>query len=314
MQKRTHPVREYLRALTWDRKSRLETWLINNTGAEDTELTRKGSKIMLLQAVARVVNPGCQCDVVFTLEGEQGIGKSSLVRILGGEYYADVPVQPDNKDTVLAMQGKWFLEMSEMVVQKKAGADAIKSFLTKPYDRLRAPYASKPEDIKRQSVFIGTINLDATKEYLNDPTGNRRFWPIDLKDREIDRQGLQKIRDQLFAEAYHRIVEKGELWHLTDKSMVKKLNTEQKARQMSDGWIPAIQEWIENQYFVTGIEAYEGALNGNRSTYKRLESTRMAQCLRELGYDADSQRVSGKLTRGYSNKNNKAFKEKGLFG
>ena len=306
MQKRIHPIRDFLRDLTWDGVPRLEKWLIDNSGAVDTQLNREASKLMILQAVARVIHPGCQADIVFILEGDQGIGKTTVVRILGGEFYADVMVDPNNKDTPDAMRGKWFLEMSEMAVTKRADAESLKSFLTKGTDRYRAPFASKPTDVPRQSVFIGTVNLDAMGEYLNDPTGGRRFWPVDLHNVKVDRDSLRNIRDQLLAEAYEYIVQGG-AWHTENEALLEKLSKEQARRQISDSWGPMIQDYVENRYFVTGSEVYTEALVGLKNKFGLMEQKRVATCLKELGYIRKVRKIKGRSVRGYANEDYKAL-------
>lgn len=282
--KYVHPVRDYLNNLVWDQKSRLETWLIDNSGAQDNILNRQISKIMIMQAVARINVPGCQCDYVPILEGDQGIRKTTLVKVLGGEWYADINIDPSNKDTADAMRGKWFIEMSEMEATRKAEANALKGFITRATDRYRPAYAASTKDVPRQCVFIGTFNPDALGQYLNDTTGNRRFLPISLGGDMINTDAILKIRDQLFAEASERY-SLGEQWFITDPKALIKLQAEQRKRQMSDGWMSLIEDYVENYTgkYIEGITVFTDAVHGVPTQYRFHEQRRVANCLREIG-------------------------------
>jgi len=301
MGKRMHPLKDYLTGLKWDKKARVETWLIDCAGAIDTDLTREVSKVTLLQAVNRIYEPGCQADLVLVLEGAQGIGKSSVVRILGGEYYADILIDPRNKDTVVAMQGQWIIEQSEMVFTRKGEAEAIKRFLTLIHDDIRLPYAEESEKIKRQCVFIGTVNKDATGEYLNDTTGNRRFWPIEIS--QVKFKKLTAMRDQLFAEAYERLLN-GEKPYIDDPEMLHLGRIEQAKRQSTDAYQEIIGDWIaaSKPSFVTTKEVWVYALKGQEAVLNGGHQRRIANCLKNLCYELKSTRVEGKVKRGYYNK------------
>jgi predicted P-loop ATPase len=78
------PVRDYLDGLRWDGVSRVDRWLIDYCGAEDTPLNRAFGRKVLMAGVRRVRQPGCKFDYILTLEGDQGIGKSTMLRILAG--------------------------------------------------------------------------------------------------------------------------------------------------------------------------------------------------------------------------------------
>jgi len=298
-----HPVREYIRTVDWDGIDRLETWLIDNTSMKDNKVNRAVSKITIMQAVARVFSPGCQADVVTILEGDQGIGKSSIVRILGGEWYGDVPIDPKNKDTCLATRTKWILEISEMAVTRKSDAQELKSYLTKTTDTYRPPYGREVTDVPRQHVYIGTMNKDATGAYLDDPTGNRRYAPVDLGRGAINLAGLKKIRDQLFAEAYHRIHLGGENWHITDRAIIRELEGEQRKRQVEDPYIGTIRNYVfENKPFrITATEVWEKALLGSRDKIHQGHSRRIANSLRDLGYYRKTYRFKGTPVSGFEN-------------
>jgi len=299
--KRIHPIRDYLRGLVWDRVPRIETWLIDFCGAKDNLYVRDISRIMLLQPVARILRPGIKADHVIVLEGAQGVGKSTLVEILGGEFYGDFHIDPRQRDTIDAMQGKWIIEMSEMAVIKKSDVESLKSFITTRKDRARLAYGRRSEDFPRQCIFIGTINRDATGEYLNDNTGNRRFMPIEIK--RVDFKAIQMIRDQLFAEATNRFLS-GEHIHITNKRVIKFAEEEQRKRQASDPWANKVHDYIMERHpgFVTTREIYLYALSGNEASLTIGHQRRIGACLKEIGYEAKVKRVDGGVVRGFFNR------------
>ena len=149
--------------------------------------------------VARVMRPGCKHDAVLVLGGPQGIGKSQACAVLGGQWFGDnMPsIREGSKEASLYLRGHWLVELAELAPSRKAEAEDLKAFLSRGSDEIRAPYARLPDLVERQSVFVGTTNDHA---FLRDPTGNRRFWPVELTG-AVDVSRLAEDRDQLFAEA-----------------------------------------------------------------------------------------------------------------
>ena len=98
------------------------------------------------------------------------------------------------------------MEMAELAGIRSAIDEKIKAYISNRTDVYREPYARASVGVPRQQVFIGTTNADS---YLNDPTGNRRFWPV--KVGTIDLDALTRDRDQLWAEAVARF-DAGEAW------------------------------------------------------------------------------------------------------
>jgi predicted P-loop ATPase len=181
------PLVGYLDALEWDGKPRIDTLLTDYLGADPSEYNTAVMRVFLLGAVRRAYEPGCKCDYMPVLIGNQGEGKSTFFKYLAcNEAWYDDNFNfknLDNKAVIEAMSGKWILEMGEMDTLKKDAvtADALKAFITSQSDRYRTPFARRPEDRKRQCVFCGTSN-DAN--FLKDRTGNRRYLPVDThKDR-----------------------------------------------------------------------------------------------------------------------------------
>lgn len=172
-----HPVRNFLNALpAWDGIKRAETLLIDNLGAEDSPYIRNITKQWLLAAIARVLNPGCKFDYCLVLKGKQGIGKSTLLSRLGGDWFGELD-SLQGKDAIDKLQGLWIVELVEMQATKRADNEQIKSFLSTQKDRARLSYDRRTSEFYRQCVFAATTN---EHEFLRDQTGGRRFWIAEL--------------------------------------------------------------------------------------------------------------------------------------
>jgi len=287
---RYHPVRDFLKSLTWDGTERLDTWLTKYAGVDDNVYTRAVGRKTLCGAVARVFNPGIKFDTMLVLEGEQGIGKSTLVNILGDDWYGDVSITDNDKDTIDAMRGNWIIEVSEMVCSRKVETDKLKSFLSKTSDRVRLAYRRNAEDYPRQSIFIGTINPEEGSGYLKDTTGNRRFWPVTC--RKVDIEGLRSVRDQLLAEATDKYF-RGEKLYLED-DIARIAHEETELRRQKDAWIDPIYNWLlrpdietqERRTVVTGREVLEECIGIPISRITNRELNRIAQIMvKELGWE-----------------------------
>ena len=68
---------------------RVDTLLVDYLGAEDTPYVRAVTRKTLIGAIQRVWEPGCKFDTVLVLDGKPGIGKSTLLRKLGGKWFSD---------------------------------------------------------------------------------------------------------------------------------------------------------------------------------------------------------------------------------
>ena len=200
MEKQYDELRDWLRSLEWDKKPRVENWLHSYLGADDNPYTREAGTVWLKGAVARVLNPGIQFDLAMILEGDQGVGKTSALRILAGNYHIETALELDRKgedEIIRKLHGSesWIIEMSELTAFRKSEIESLKSFLTKTHDHYRKPYAREVTIKPRGFVFAGTTN-DTT--YLAD-SANRRYLPV--KVRHLEREQMENDRQQLLAEA-----------------------------------------------------------------------------------------------------------------
>lgn len=193
------PVKDWLLGLpAWDGTERLDTWLKKNFEAKgDPEYLAQVFRKWLCAMVIRVLNPGVKFDWMPIFEGAQGIGKSSFGRVLvGDKYFLDNLPDLSDKDSALALQGIWAVEMSELASFRKNEIEIVKSFITRTVDKVRPPYGQRWREIHRRCVFFGTTNYET---YLKDESGNRRFKPVLVG--QLDFEVLEAEREQLFAEA-----------------------------------------------------------------------------------------------------------------
>jgi putative DNA primase/helicase len=292
---RFNPLTDYLSALEWDGLPRLNTWLSNYLGAEGTEYTEAVGRCSLISAVARAFEPGCQVDTMLILEGAQGTGKTSAVKVLAGEgNYAGSPFDLRSKDRFQAVQDCWLYEMQELSSLRKADAQAVKAFVSTAEDTYRPPYGRAQITSKRRSVFIGTTNDSC---YLSDATGARRFWPVATG--RIDLRSLRNDRDQLWAEATNAYLA-GEEWWLTaaGEELAK---AEQEDAREPDPWEAAIAEWLALKPHPDGVSTAEAleAVGMAVDRRTRRDETRAGIVLRTLGLSPQKRRVRGGFARLY---------------
>ena len=176
LQNAFHPVKDYLESCEWDRTKRVDTLLVDYMGAEDNEYTRTVTRKVMAAAVARIYRPGCKFDNMLTLRGAQGLGKSSFIGLLGGQWFSDTLTTVQGKEALEQIQGVWIMEVGELAGMRKAEVEAIKLFLSKRSDRYRPAYGRRLQEFPRQCIFIGSTN---ESQFLRDTTGNRRFWVVD---------------------------------------------------------------------------------------------------------------------------------------
>lgn len=284
-----HPIREYLRSLTWDGVTRVDRWLTSYAGAPDTPYTSAVGRMWLIAAVARAMLPKSICKTMLILEGPQNAGKSTLLRRLcpNEDWFSDTPIDlgKSGADKYQALRGKWIVEIPELDGFKGRDARSIKSFVSSPVDNYRASYGRKNQDVPRQCVFAGTTNED---RYLADATGNVRFWPVRISRADV--AGIERDRDQIWAEAFAYYMDGAE-WHITDASIAAMATDEQEAREEEDSWLGAVSDWLRTPLggaaALSGIhvgDVLSGAIGMAKERHDRWPQTRAGIIMRKLGF------------------------------
>lgn len=245
--KKFHPIVEYIKSLQWDGVPRVNTLLIDYFGAEDNAYTRAAIRKMLCAAVTRVFHPGTKFDTALILVGPQATYKSTFVKKLGKNWFSDTFTTVQGKESFEQIQGAWLVEIAELSGLKKAEVETIKHYISKCEDSFRPAYGRTIETYKRQCVFFGTTN---SKDFLRDPTGNRRFLPIDVRPEYATKNVAQELTeeevDQVWAEAYEMYKQGESLYMTGEEDIIAKI--EQHKHSEQDERKGIIEEYLNAKY------------------------------------------------------------------
>jgi len=256
-----NPPVDLIKSVQWDGQARIDNWLTEVFGVEETEVHRAIASNWLKGLVNRVCSPGCKFDTVMVLEGVQGIKKSTALRILGEPWYAETTMDIDTKDFQLILTQNIIVEFSEGASLSRSASAAMKQKITDQEDNFRKPYDRTSQKYPRHCVFAMTTNEE---QYLKDHTGNRRWLPVALPDQPADVEWLKENRAQMFAEAYHRVYVDKE----TTYEFPEEIENMQADRLEEDPWIGKISHWFfdimtdeQRSEGITAIDAYEQGIH-----------------------------------------------------
>ena len=304
-----HPVREFLASLKWDGKPRIDTWLTDFLGVEDSVYTRAVARKFLCAAVMRVMRPGVDFHHVLVLEGPQDLGKSRTAAILGGDWASDASLDPFNRavDAVALMQGVWIQELAELEVTRRSDEETLKAFITRRKDKVRVAYGRLPQEFPRQSIFIGTKNPGPDGAYLKDDE-NRRWWPVRCHGLarfhgQADFAGLKEVRNQLFAEAFNMVQTREEPLYMETIELKAVARNAAALRRADHPWVEPIHAWLGAQKtprdFVTSREIFLEALGGKDIDATRAKLLGVAAALKDLGWTNKVRWIDEKTVRGF---------------
>lgn len=232
MRNKFHPVRELLDSLTWDGKEHIRSLLPEYLGAEDSDYTYQVMRLWMLGAVSRVYKPGSKFDYTIILQGSQGIGKSTFLKLmaLDDSWFNDSLDSLDSDKAVQSLTGSWIIELAELksLARTAGGVESVKRFLTATQDKYRIPYERRADTFYRQCVFAGTTNKD---DFLQDETGNRRFLIIHTgvtkPFKSLFTPEVMDDMKQAWAEAVH-------IWKNEDPQLILPENCMQQAKELQE--------------------------------------------------------------------------------
>lgn len=228
-------VREELDALIWDGKQRLDGWLVRHAEGDDAPFPIKAFTLALVASVRRVRQPGCKFWRVLRGAASQRscvsspVATSTSLTLCRSEQTA----KKLSKSRTASASSSWESWRASVSVRSRQSSFSFLACRT-----ARLAYAKSVSEVPRQFTIWGTTN---DSEYLADPTGNRRFWP--LRVGRIDLEQLRADVDQLWAEAA-AIEALGQPLLLPEYLWADAAEA-QRHRRMSDTWDDAISQKLE---------------------------------------------------------------------
>ena len=260
-----HPLREMLDDLKWDGKEYVKNLLVDYLGCEPCEYNYQVLKLFMSGAVARIYEPGCKFDYTMILQGSQGIGKSTFLRLLAlnDNWFNDSLDSLDSDKAVQSLLGSWVIELAELksLARTAGGVESVKRFLSATQDKFREPYQRRADIYQRQCVFAGTTNKS---DYLQDETGNRRFLIIEVGIHKPTKSLFQPSVMDNIKGAWAEIVH---IWKTEHPALVLPESCRETAKQMQenatsdDGKRGLIEAYLEGKNRVCAIEIWQEALN-----------------------------------------------------
>jgi hypothetical protein len=295
----TNVVRDWLNSLQWDGVRRLSHWLTPAFGVPDQRYYHRTGRNWLISMVARAMLPGCKVDSAIVLEGPQGLKKSTaFIELVPEGLYYELIAPPDSKDCEQQLRGVWLGEFPEAWFMDRASVGRVKQFVTNRVDRYRPSYGREEIAYPRRCVFVAGTNEN---QYLKDPTGGRRFYPVECV--AIDIPWIRANRDQLFAEAAVAYQNRRSWWHWPKLEA----NEKQMTRTSGDPWAQLIEtNWeqaaqrdpaTDRMYVEPGmIMNFILSIAPERQT--TAAQSRVCGILRSLGFTyATQRRINGKPVR-----------------
>lgn len=269
-------VQDYINTLSWDGTPRLDTLFIDYLGAEDNIYTRAVCRKAFTAAIARAMEPGCKYDNMLILCGPQGIGKSTILDKMSRGWFNDSIRTFEGKEASELLQGVWLVEVAELDAFRRTDVARIKQFLSLRADRYRAAYGRNVKELPRCCAFFGTCNV---MDFLQDMTGNRRFWPVDVGLQPHPKDVWHDLSDneiaQIWAEAKVRW-QIGEQLYLTGEveKMAQEMQERHREANPKEGMIEdfvskEIPEDWQNWPLARRRDWWAGAAHGEVKTVPR---------------------------------------------
>ncbi|CAJ0877806.1 hypothetical protein R20233_02360 [Ralstonia sp. LMG 32965] len=285
----------------WDGTHRVERFLIDYFGAEDTPYTRAVGLYFWTAIAGRVLQPGIKADMVPVAVGAQGTMKSSTVAAIvpAPDFFLELDLSSKDDDQARLMRGKLVIELGELKGLRAREMEQVKAFITRTHENWVPKFREMAVSYARRGMFFGTTNKD---EFLADETGHRRWLPF--KAGVCNPDAVIRDREQLWAEARDLFNTSGVQWQAAEELA----RAEHAQFVVRDAWEEIVEKWLTEEPMeggrssdnpITAVDALRGAIGMRGENITQGVKDRMARVLKELGFVQIRAYVDGKRVRAY---------------
>lgn len=196
-----NPFKEYFSKLPeWDKVDHIGQ-MADTVKTNNDDLWKRAFKKWIVATVGSAIDDHIINQTLIVFTSKQGLGKTTWMEKLLPEplrkYYFSGVIDPRNKDTLIHLSECLFVNLDELENLNRNEIGELKQIITLSKIRLRRPYGRVPETLVRRGSLMGSVN---TLEFLNDPTGSRRFLAFETL--AIDYQHKIDI-NKVYSQALH---------------------------------------------------------------------------------------------------------------
>jgi hypothetical protein len=255
----------------------------------------------MIAAVKIVYEPGAKFDNALILQGKPKIGKTSFLEdsLIPNRFYSNQMKGGQNLDTdnnKRIYNEHWIADWGELARFTNKEVEQVKNFLSTRVLQLRIPYDRSMIKLPKRTLIAGTVN---DHQFLNDKTGNRRFWVLELKT-IIHPADLKLMREEIWSGVLRDYFAD---WVGEDADL--ELSPESYARQLRENekylWSDLLEdilaEWLVDKYLhlmmkeiVLYLYHYEGGALGIKPSDKHQEM-RIGKIMNKLGWVSTTKRI-----------------------
>jgi len=301
----------WLDGLQWDGVPRIEQFLATYCGTVDDEYSRAVGLYIWTGLAGRILEPGCQLDMVVAFKSPQGKMKSTGFQAMvpADDCFTDgLSLHEDSDDFKRLIRGKLLIEVAEMAGLSKADIGLVKRVITRRIEEWIEKFQTQPTRFKRRNMLFASTNED---QFLPpDETGQRRWLPVEIT--KLDRDRIAADRDQLWAEGA-QMFRSGVGDDRIRWREAERLAAGRHAKyEQTDVWESTIEQWLDRVPAVipgslpsppprvrplTLSEVLGGAIGLNAAHQDAKSEKRAARVMRALGFENRTVRLDGKPLR-----------------
>jgi hypothetical protein len=232
------------------------------------------------------------------LIGSQGIGKTRWMRkLMPKNWYSlfaeQLSFNFDSKDDKLLSCDKAIIAMDELspILNNKTSNEQLKGFLSQKTFNVRVAYGKHNNVFYKVASFIGTSNHS---EIITDPTGSRRFWPIEILSADYNHE-VDMV--QLWAQTYASWKVGEQHWlNSEEQKMLTDYNEPFRKIHPYEEYINRFVEHGTHLCTATQIAEHINEILNNKSA---VNPRQLGVYLKKAGYNNPPRSINGKSHRVY---------------
>lgn len=300
-----NPVKAYFNSLKYDKEADYIQILAETVKVENPERWAEYLKKWLTGVVANVfIDEKCANHVMLVLTGTQGKFKTTWLENLCPKmltpYLFTGKLNLESKDTLTLIAENLFVNIDDQLKQlHKKDENELKNLITINHVKYRRPYDPIITDYPHLCSFMGSVNGN---EFLNDPTGSRRFLPFEVIDININAAQALDM-NAVWSQAVHLYRTKQRYWFNDDE--INELNKHNENFSMISNEEQLITYYFSNLVPIginTGLKFMPTAIiQQELEKYSRLRisAKKIGEALIKLGYKKDRKIINKNYSYGY---------------